>query len=131
MPARHIYCVNVMGGTELDFREARFAPGVTEVSVFCKMGGVDIIVPPGLQVDFNGVGIMGGFDKSDDVTGVEDPNAPVLRINGIAIMGGVDVTLREMGETAKEARHRRRALPFPARQRRPERTKMPSGGSSR
>ena len=93
----------------MDFREARLAPGVTEVSVVSKLGGVDIIVPPGLQVDFGGIGILGGFDMSDEVTGVEDPSAPILRVNGVAILGGVDVTVRQLGESAREARHRRRA----------------------
>ena len=99
-----------MGGTQLDFREALLAPGVTEVTVFCKMGGVDIIVPPGLQVDFSGTGIMGGFDMSDEVTPVQDPDAPILRVNGIAFCGGADVTVREPGETAGDARRRRRML---------------------
>jgi hypothetical protein len=108
-PARHVYCINILGGIQLDFREARFAPGVTEVSVFSKLGGVDIIVPPGLQVDFGGIGILGGFDMSDEVTGVKDPSAPILRVNGLAILGGVDVTVRQLGESAREARHRRRA----------------------
>ncbi len=109
-PARHVYCINILGGIQLDFREARLAPGVTEVSVFSKLGGVDIIVPPGLQVDFGGIGILGGFDMSDEVTGVVDASAPILRVNGIAILGGVDVTVRQLGESAREARHRRRAL---------------------
>jgi hypothetical protein len=109
-PARHIICVNILGGTELDFREARLPPGVTEVTVFSKLGGVDIIVPPGLQVDFDGSGIMGSFDMSADVTGVQDPNAPILRVNGLAILGSVDVMVRQPGESARDARRRRRAL---------------------
>lgn len=124
IPARHVICVNIMGGTTLDFREARLGPGVTEVTVLSKMGGVDIIVPPGLQVDFNGIGILGGFDKSDEVTGVEDPSAPILRVSGLAIMGGVDVTLRQMGESAREARHRRRAL---RKERKRERKRLSKG----
>ena len=108
-PARHVICLNILGGMQLDFREARLGPGVTEVTVFSKLGGVDIIVPPGLQVDFSGVGILGGFDMSDEVTGVVDPSAPILRVNGLAILCGVDVVVRQLGESAREARHRRRA----------------------
>ena len=38
-----------------------------------------------------------------------DPNAPTLRVTGVAIMGGVDVTVRHAGETARDARRRRKA----------------------
>ncbi len=53
--------VTVMGGTDLDFREAEFGPGVTEVKVTALMGGIAIIVPPHLQVECEGVGILGFF----------------------------------------------------------------------
>ena len=58
------------------------------------------------------------------MTAVEDPSAPILRVNGIAIMGGVDVTLRQMGESAREARQRRRAL---RKERKMERRKLSRG----
>ena len=123
-PARHVICANVLGGMQLDFREARLGPGVTEVTVFSTLGGVDIIVPPGLQVDFDGAGIMGGFDMSDEVTPVQDSSAPILRVNGLAILCGVDVVVRQPGETAREARRRRRAL---KKQRKLERKRLRRG----
>src|SRR5690606_30423277 len=49
-PARQINAVAVMGGIEMDFREANFAEGVTELNVVALMGGVEIVVPPGLRV---------------------------------------------------------------------------------
>ncbi|MBV9107929.1 MAG: DUF1707 domain-containing protein, partial [Gemmatimonadetes bacterium] len=33
-PPRQLNVITVMGGAELDFREARFAPGVTEITCF-------------------------------------------------------------------------------------------------
>lgn len=98
-----------MGGVDLDFREARMGPGITEISAFALMGGVEIIVPPDLQVECSGIGIMGGFDCSDEVRQSSDPDSPILKINGLAIMGGVDITVREPGETALDAWRRRRA----------------------
>ncbi|MFG1691797.1 hypothetical protein ACGF5M_06565, partial [Gemmatimonadota bacterium] len=123
-PARHVICINILGGMQLDFREARLGPGVTEVSVFTKLGGVDIIVPPGLQVDFDGAGILGSFDVSEEVTPVEDPSAPILRVNGVAILCGADVIVRQPGESAREARRRRRAL---RRERKRERKRLRRG----
>ncbi len=108
IPARQNYAFSVMGGMTLDFREALLPPGVTEVWVFTAMGGADIIVPPGLPVECDGMAILGGFDHRDDAMVSADPNAPILRIHGLAVMGGVDVTVRYPGETNREARRRRR-----------------------
>ncbi|HET7276362.1 MAG TPA: DUF1707 domain-containing protein [Longimicrobiaceae bacterium] len=108
-PAARVVVVTAMGGAELDFREARLPPGVTDVYVFAVMGGAEIIVPPGLRIESNGIAIMGGWGHSQhDAPERRDPNAPILRIGGLAIMGGVDITERQRGETAKDARIRRR-----------------------
>ena len=107
IPPRHLWSAAVMGGVELDFREARMGPGVTEISVFAMMGGVEIIVPPDLQVESGGIGIMGAFECSEEVRRVHDPDAPILKINGLAIMGGAEVAVRERGETARDATRRR------------------------
>jgi hypothetical protein len=107
-PARKNYTIAVMGGAELDFREAVLGPGVTEVKVFTVWGGVDIIVPPGLNVESHGLALMGGFDYNAEGAGHPDPSAPTLRISGVAVMAGVDVSVRHPGETARDARRRRR-----------------------
>jgi hypothetical protein len=108
-PARTNYALAIMGGTELDFREAVLGPGITDVQVFAMWGGVEIIVPPGLRVESHGLAIMGGFDHLEDIReGPDDPDAPVLRITGAALMGGVDIKFRHPGETARDARRRRR-----------------------
>jgi hypothetical protein len=109
VPARHTNLFALMGGAGLDFREARLGPGVTEVSIFCLMGGVEIIVPPGLIVDAGGLAIMGGFEHVAAEPVPANPNAPVLKVNGFVMMGGVEVTEREPGETASEARKRHRS----------------------
>ena len=105
-PARRVTAIGIMGGVELDFREAVLGPGVTEVHAFAFWGGVQIVAPPDVRVECNGVGIMGGFDSRDDATITDDPNAPVLRITGLAIMGGVEVRVRYPGESRRDARRR-------------------------
>ena len=120
-PARKNYAVAVMGGTQLDFREAVLGPGVTEIQVFTVMGGVDIIVPPGLNVESHGVALLGGFEHKADATMHPDPHAPTLRITGLAIMGGVDVSVRQSGESASDARRRRKL------QRRDQRKRLRGG----
>lgn len=92
---RSVKVFAVMGGVDLDLREAHFAAGVSEIEVFALMGGVDIKVPTGVRVETTGVGIMGGFSISG-ADADPGPDAPVLRINGVAIMGGVDAKLKKL-----------------------------------
>lgn len=110
IPARKNYCVTVMGGAELDFREAVLGPGVTEVQIFTMWGGVDVIVPPGMNVEVHGLALMGGFEHQTDQSIAPNPGAPTLRITGVALMGGVDVNTRHPGESARDARRRRKQL---------------------
>jgi hypothetical protein len=106
--AQHMRIVSVMGAADLDFREARLPPGVTEVTIIAVMGAAHIIVPPTLAVEIGGGAILGGFDHVDRAPVQPDPGAPLLRITGFACMGGVDVETRLVGETAGDARRRRR-----------------------
>jgi hypothetical protein len=106
-PARVNNAVAICGGAELDFREAALGPGVTELRIFTMWGGVEVIVPPGLNVESHGMGIMGGFEHAAE-SATPDPLAPTLRISGVALMGGVDITVRNPGESARDARRRRR-----------------------
>jgi len=108
IPARQNYAVSVMGGVCLDFREALLPPGESEVWIFTVMGGTEIIVPPGLTVESDGVAILGSFEHREDAVLSPDPDAPVLRLRGVAIMGGVEVSIRYPGETPREAKRRRR-----------------------
>lgn len=107
LPARTNVALSIMGGTHLDFREAALGPGVTEIKVLAMMGGVEIVVPPWVHVESHGAGILGGFDHVSDYddAGVE---APTLRVTGLALMGGVEITVRNPGESARDARRRRR-----------------------
>jgi hypothetical protein len=103
---RQLHVLAVMGGAELDFREAQFGPGVSTVTVFATMGAVEIIVPPGIRVESDGFALMGGFEQSGGSTAAADPSMPMLRISGIAIMGAVEITVRLPGESAREAKRR-------------------------
>ena len=105
---RQLKVIAVMGGAELDLREARFGPGVTEIEIFAVMGGAHVIVPPGVRVESIGAAIMGGFDvKAGDATALSDAH-PLVRLSGLAVMGGVGTETRLPGETGREAKRRRR-----------------------
>ena len=93
--------VTVMGGTDLDFRETEFSPGVTEVKVTVVMGGIAIIVPPHLQVECDGGAILGLFEGMERSAGERNPGAPLLRITGVAVMGALEISTRLPGEMMK------------------------------
>lgn len=109
VPARNTTAIGIMGGVSLDLRESPLPAGVTEIECYTLMGGIDIVAPPDVHIECNGIGFLGGFEyrQEDPPT---DPDAPVLRISGFAVMGGVSVSVREPGESAGDAKRRRRAL---------------------
>jgi hypothetical protein len=107
-PARNNYAIGIMGGFELDFREAVFPPGVTELTLFCFWGGGEIVVPPDVAVDVDIIGVLGGVEYTHGTQSTLHPDAPVLRITGFALMGGAEVSVRYPEEGKKEARRRRR-----------------------
>ena len=93
---RRVRVVAIMGGVQLDLREAELPPGVTEIRAFIFMGGLDVRVAPGVRLETEGVAIMGGFeDRMDDSGAGRD--APVVRITGVAIMGGVAAQVQAIG----------------------------------
>jgi hypothetical protein len=81
--------VAVMGGIELDLREAQFSEPEVTIHAYTLMGGIEITVPEDVDVDVSGIAFMGGFDHNASGPGV--PGAPRVRVIGFALMGGVDV----------------------------------------
>ena len=91
---RELKVFAIMGGVEIDLREAKFAPGITQIDVTAFMGGVEIIVPRGVRVEILGAAIMGGFEADAGDATALDPNQPVLRVTGLAIMAAVEVKVK-------------------------------------
>ncbi len=90
---RNLSALCVFGGSSIDLRKAVVpAEGVT-INCLCVFGGVDVIVPPGMRLHVRGMGIFGGFDRSDNQ--VDDPIAPTIVIEGLALFGGVSVRVRD------------------------------------
>ena len=89
--ARQCLSLNIMGGADLDFNDAELADDVVELTVFSLMGGADIYVPEGLNVEVSDVAIMGGNDVALG-NPAPTPGGPTLRLRLISIMGGTDVT---------------------------------------
>ncbi len=85
-----IEVLTVLGGAELDFRDAVLPGNEVTVRATSILGGVEITVPPEMRVVDNGIAILGGRE----ITGGDEsvgPDSPVLRIEGICVLGGIEV----------------------------------------
>jgi hypothetical protein len=86
---RQMSCFALLGGGELDMREASFEEQTVRLNVVAIMGGVEITVPEDATVQIQGIGIMGGFDHS--ASGNGQPGGPTIVITGVALLGGVGI----------------------------------------
>jgi hypothetical protein len=95
--------VAIMGGGELDLRDARFAERVVNIHAVTIMGGIGIIVPDDAEVHVTGIGVMGAFEHGP--TGTGQPGAPKIVINGLAFWGAVDVKRKPRKDKPKRTRN--------------------------
>jgi hypothetical protein len=94
---QHMSIVCMMGGAELDLRQAKFAAQEVVITINAFMGGAQVIVGPTTRVQMEGTGIMGGFSGPSGLVEADlDEGSPVVRIKGIAIWGGVSVERKHL-----------------------------------
>ena len=79
----------IMGGCELDLRQASIRGGQAVIDTFAMWGGIEIKVPQDWTVALHGTPILGGFD--DKTVRVGGDGSKILVVTGTAIMGGVEV----------------------------------------
>ena len=88
-PARRTNAIAVMGGIDIDLREAELADGA-EILAIPFMGAVSVVVPEGVSVEMSGFALMGGNSGPDDKV-LPLPNSPIVRVRAFSLMGGVVV----------------------------------------
>jgi hypothetical protein len=88
-----IKMINVFGGCDLDFTQARFAARKTRIIVLCLFGGAKLYVPEGVRAISKAVCIFGGINNR--APGATDPNAPTLVVEGLVLFGSVDIKLKK------------------------------------
>ncbi len=95
----------LMGGIDLDLREAVFGADEVVIHAVAIMGGIDIYVNASTKVSVEGVGIMGDFDQArDKVEAQLGPGSPTVRVKGVALMGAVTVKRRPMPDEERRKR---------------------------
>lgn len=90
---QHLRSINIFGGTELDFSDARFSAETTYLTVLCLFGGVNVRVRDGMRTVSKAIAIFGGVDNRAPST--TDPNAPLLIVEGLVLFGGVNIRVKK------------------------------------
>ncbi|MBM3934041.1 MAG: hypothetical protein FJ319_07035 [SAR202 cluster bacterium] len=83
----------IMGGVEIDLRDAHVLERPAKIDATVIMGGAEISVPEGWVVRFDNVNFMGGSGDERKRRHMEPPadNKPDLLITGLVLMGAVEI----------------------------------------
>jgi class 3 adenylate cyclase len=85
------HAVAIMGGCQLDMRNAEVEGPNLVVRATAVMGGIDIIVPEGIEVELGGIAIMGGKDARRLKAVRTLPGSPIIRVKAFAFWGSVSI----------------------------------------
>ncbi|NLY39101.1 MAG: cell wall-active antibiotics response protein [Firmicutes bacterium] len=90
-----------MGGIDVDLTRAEIPPGETVLDLTAIMGGIDVKIPPGLAVIYEGSSFLGGTTFKDREDGgiisghkvkenLEGADR-ILRLQARAVLGGIEI----------------------------------------
>ena len=88
-PPARTNVLTLMGGAELDLREAELAEDIV-ITAVALMGGIGITVPEGVSVELTGFALMGTNGGPNDKL-PPLPGAPAIRVRAFSLMGGVGI----------------------------------------
>jgi hypothetical protein len=84
-----INSIAVLGGDEIDLREAEIEGGELTLNLFALLGGDTLYVPDSVELDMGGFSLMGGNTEIGSER--PRPGAPVIRLRTWNLMGGVTI----------------------------------------
>lgn len=90
---RRLTTFALWGGGVVDLRYADFTCPDVEIKSYSIMGGQTIVVPPEVNVEIQGRGVMGAFDHSAAGNGM--PGAPHVVVKGFSLWGSVGVRRKQ------------------------------------
>ena len=85
-----INALGILGGDEIDLREAEMEGGELTLNLFSVLGGANVYVPDSIEIDMGGFSILGG----NEVKGSERlprQGAPIVHIRGFGLLGGATI----------------------------------------
>src|ERR1700691_5355896 len=101
-----INAIAIMGGDEIDLREAEIEGGELTLNLFALMGGANIYVPDSIDLEVGGLSLMGGHEEVGRELSPR-PGAPLIRIRVYNLMSGASIYRlppQARGQSLKEAR---------------------------
>ncbi len=94
----------IMGSCKLDLRKATISSDVTTLDVRVVMGSLELLVPPGVDVEVEAAIIMASREIKMSRATAPTGGRPLIRITGMAIMGSVNVRdMPNLSERLKES----------------------------
>jgi uncharacterized protein DUF1707/cell wall-active antibiotic response 4TMS protein YvqF len=85
--------VTIMGGANIDLRQAELEESEAALTVVSVMGGANVVVPEGVDVELTGFALMGGRAHRPGKEPLP-PGAPLVRVRAFSFMGGVSVVTK-------------------------------------
>lgn len=85
-----LWVLSFMGGSDLDLRQAQIEHEEVSITLVSFMGGADVYIPEGIEVDFSGFSFMGGTDEHGQ-DAPPRPGTPLIRVRAFSFMGGSDI----------------------------------------
>ncbi|HXP57381.1 MAG TPA: DUF1707 domain-containing protein [Streptosporangiaceae bacterium] len=86
---RHVVVISLIGGADLDLRQAELAARDVTLTKVSVIGGVSARVPNGIRVDASGLSLLGG--TSVETAPDPGPGAPTIHIRAFSIIGGIRI----------------------------------------
>jgi hypothetical protein len=83
--------ISVFGDVDLDLRQASVPAGLAWIDAITPFGNVEVIVPPGVEVDVGGFTLFGSKKIAVPPPPVRSRPAPVIRIRAFTLFGSVKV----------------------------------------
>jgi hypothetical protein len=81
----------VLGGVDLDLREATLDPSGADLDLSATLGGVNVTVPSEWRVVVEDRATLGGVEALVTDPGELPEDAPLLRVEAAARLGGVAI----------------------------------------
>lgn len=85
---RRIHAYAIFGSVEIDLSEALFQYQHVMVRAISVFGNVEVRVPENVSLRGAGGGVLGNFEV--DHLDAEDPEAPVVHVDGWAVLGNIE-----------------------------------------
>jgi Domain of unknown function (DUF1707) len=81
----------------LDLRAAELTAPVTTVTAYAYKSRIDILVPPGVRVEMNGLGVSKGWSAEEDAEIRLPHGAPTVHVRGTAYKGTIEARTKPQG----------------------------------